>query len=141
MENSSRLKIRLSRILAVSVVVAGLVGVGGVAWAGNSYVAFNLTLPVAQVAGNTASQTKATTGLAGNIHITSVGSTYTVDAQMCSLFGLYCGGGTKVFGLNDGQSSTLQNSYGGGGSGMVAQLRIGSFNSVSVQVIGSWRSR
>lgn len=132
---------RLARAAAVVALVAGSVAVGSAAVAGNTYVGFNTVAPVAQIPAHTPSQTKASTGVSGNISITSVGSSYETDALMCSAYGAYCGGGTKVYGIGDGESRTLPNSYTGGTGAIVAELRISTFNSVTVQIIGSWRSR
>lgn len=131
---------RLPTALIIAALSAALVGAGGVAYAGTTYENFNSILPVGQFPASTTFQTKTSTGVSGNIRITSIGSTYQVDAQMCSLYGAYCGGGTKVYYLDDGDSSTLPNSYSGGGQHITSNLQTSTWNSVTVQVIGSWRS-
>jgi hypothetical protein len=141
MRVNKTLRSRVTRVVATIGAAAMFVGVGGAAFAGNTYESFDVVMPIAQIANHTQSQTKTTSGASGNINVTFVGSTYTVDALMCSAYGAYCGGGTKVFGLDDGDSSTLPNSYTSGTGAIVAELRVGTFNAATVRTYGTWRSR
>lgn len=131
---------KFAKLLTVAALSAALVGVGGAAIAGTSYSSFSTTAPVGQFPGNTGSQTKSTTGASGNVSITSVGSTYKTDATMCSALGVYCNAGTKVYNLNDGNSSSLPNTYSGGTSGMVTSFQISTWNAAAVSISGTWRS-
>ncbi|MFC6356742.1 hypothetical protein [Luethyella okanaganae] len=126
------------------VIIAGLfggialLGVSGVAYAGTAYESFDTVLPVGQFAGWTTSQTKAYNNTPGQISISSVGSSYEVDAQMCTNVPTNCG--AKVYYLNDGDFENLPNSY-ASGTTVRMQMQISTWNSVKVQVIGSWRSQ
>jgi len=131
---------KFAKLLTVAALTTALVGVGGAAIAGTSYVSFSTTAPVGQYPGNTGSQTKTTTNASGNVRITTVGSTYKTDATMCSLLGVYCGGGTKVYSLDDGGSSTLPNTYTGGTGNMVTSFQISTWNAAAVSISGSWRT-
>jgi hypothetical protein len=119
----------------IAVLTVGLVGIATPAFASNIGYYFNVVAPVFQGGAITGSQTKTTTGHWGFIDITSVGSSYKTNAQMCSLSGFYCGGGTKVLNLDDFSSARLPQTYVAGTS-VTAQLQISSFNTASVQVVG-----
>lgn len=135
---------RLNRLRGGIAVVAGVglvLGGAVAAEAGTSYADFNVVVPQFQAPYlGVGSQTKSGSNVAGDISITSVGSSYTVDATLCIAYGVNCSVGTKVLGLNDSTSAKLPNRIGSGVAGTQPVLQIGSWNVVSVQVIGRWRS-
>lgn len=136
--------LKRKRVRSAIAVVAGLgFALGGAvaAHAGTSYAGFNVVIPQFQAPYlGVGSQTKSGSNVAGDIAITSVGSSYTVDATLCVAYGVNCSVGTKVLGLNDGTSAKLPNRIGSGVAGTQPVLQSGSWNVVTVQVIGRWRS-
>lgn len=125
--------------LATLVMATALVAIPMAAWAGTSKVYFNVTVPIWQGEKTTAAQTKAYGAGNGDLWIEAVGSTYKVDAQMCSLGGFYCNGGTKIFGLDDWTGANLPNIY-AAGTNVILKLWSASPNAVNVQVQGNLRS-
>ena len=123
--------------VTVGVVALGLTLSGGVAYAGYSNVGFDHILPYAQLITYTAEQTKAQTGANGHIDVYTVGASYTISARMCYLWGNGCGG--TVDGLSGGDWANLP-AKGNAGEKLNMGLNVSTWNSVSVQTTGVWRT-
>ncbi len=125
----------MAKTLSAVILTAAVAGIVAPAAASNILVAFNVVAPVFQGGVTTGNQPKTVTGHAASIEILTVGSAYKTNAQMCSLSGFYCGGGTKVLNLDDGSTAQLPQTY-VAGTDVTAQLQISSFNTASVSVVG-----
>lgn len=122
--------------IVLSIVLGGIMlSAGGAAYAGTSYQGFNETTPSLQQPRTFGNQTKAGSGVAGGIIVDSVGSNYTVNAKLRTgnTFG------TEVKGLGDSSSASLPNSIGAGSTTQMT-LTNNTWTTVTVQIVGSWRS-
>jgi len=114
------------------------------AFATSTYIGFNVNLPAAQQGVLAAHQTKTTASAAGNINVSSVGSTYTLNARQCLVTSfdptlVRCG--TERTGLNDGSSATLPSgSLVPSGSTAFLQLHNSTWTVVNVVAVGTWRA-
>jgi len=73
---------------------------------------YNVTMPWGQQPRNTGVQDKWTSYKAGTISANSISGGYNIDAQMCSLSGLYCDGGTKIHNIPANHATySLPNTY------------------------------
>ena len=133
-------KASIRNVVIVSVLTAAFVLTGGAANAYGTYMNFNVILPVGSLpgwAGDNNSDVKSVSYTNGDLHITSVGSTYKVRGQMTNIAGL--DGTTQTAELSDSSYSPLPNHF-KVTTLVKTQLRISTFNSVTVQVIGKWRA-
>jgi hypothetical protein len=130
-------KSSIRNVAAVVALTAGLVATGGAANAYSEYLDFTHVLPVGSLPVLDKSDTKAVSYTNGNLKITSVGSDYKVRGLMTNIIGT--GGTTQTKALGDNSSASLKNHF-VVGTLTALQLRISSFNTVAVQVIGKWRA-
>ena len=125
------------KILSGAALVVGLVSAGGAAFAGTSYQSYDAILPKLQQPWNSSSQAKTYSNLAGDISVSYVGSTYTINARLCNQSNGTCG--TEVFGLDDNQSAELGAGF-GAGTLLHLQLHSHEYAFVQIESVGSWRS-
>lgn len=115
---------------------AGLVGAGGAAFAGTSYVGFDAIMPNLQQGWNSSTQTKAISNNAGSLAMSSVGSNYTANARICN------GAGTCASerdGVGDNTTVSLAAGF-PAGTNVHMQLFENPWALVQVEAIGSWKS-
>ena len=136
----------VSTAAAVAFVAGALIAVGGTAYGSDLYSSYNKVLPIASqdgyVSAGTA-QDKYVANKAGNIKVTFVGSDYTIQARLCSWAASNCGARSGALGDNSATTS-LPNSL-GSTVGLIASapllgLNVKTWNAVTVQTTGTWRS-
>lgn len=121
-------------LATVGVVVAlGLAG-AGVAQAGTTNVAYSTTVGASNGSGYTAYQTQSTTGAAAQLHSTTVGGKYVVDARVQGPQN-----GAWARNVTDNDSRLLSNLNASGKSVRI-QFSNNLNTPVAVQVSGTWRS-
>lgn len=126
------------KFLATLIIAAGLIGAGGAAQAGTTYVGFSATLPNLQQGWKSPLQVKSRAGVSGNVKITSVGGEYRVNARMCNSSAGTCG--PQITGINDRGFAVLKNGF-SSGQKVKMQLFQNPWSPVSVDTVGSWRSQ
>lgn len=133
-----------AKFIAVGVLAAAMIVPAAAASATSTYIGFNVNLPAFQQGLLAASQVKSSAAAAGNIHVSSVASTYTLNARQCKLISgspviVTCG--TERDGLGDGASATLPSgSLVAAGNTAFVQLFNSTWTAVRVQAIGTWRA-
>lgn len=94
-------------------------------------------MPVGQFAAWSSAQTKAETSRPGFVHVSTVGSDYSVDIQQCENIPTSCG--AKVRDFRGGDEKHLSNTI-AAGSLTRLQFQSHTWNSVKVEVSGYWHS-
>lgn len=125
------------RILLAGLLASALAFVATPAFAGTTYSSFNTTIPNLQQPRFVGSQAKVQSNVSGNVTIYSVGSDYTVNVRMRQTGTLNYG--TEVYGLGDGASSGLPNSFSAGTNTGVSIVN-SAWALVSVSVSGAYRT-
>jgi hypothetical protein len=126
------------KLVAAAVVAIGSFIVAPAAYAGLTNQSYSTTLPNLQQPRHVGNQTKTYGSTAGNIYVANVGADYRVNARMHhSPSRSY---GTEIFGLGDGSSGRLANSYAAGTTQLQATLVNSTWTAVTVSVNGHWRS-
>jgi hypothetical protein len=126
------------------IIAAAILVPAAAASATSTYVGYNVNLPSLQQGVLAASQTKTAVASAGNINVSTVGSTYTLNARQCrvnvaSPLNVSCG--TERDGLGGGSSATLPSgSLVAAGHTAFLQLFNSTWTVVNVQATGSWRA-
>ncbi|MGO1392229.1 hypothetical protein [Agrococcus casei] len=126
------------KILVAAALAASLMFASAPAYAGTAYSSFSNTLPNLQQPRFIGSQTKTYSSMPGNVHITNVGSNYTVNVKLRKSNTFQYG--TEVKGLDDGQSAQLQNSFSAGTTNLGVTLTNSTWTYVTVAISGSWRT-
>lgn len=130
-------KSSICNVAAVVALTAGLVATGGAANAYSEYLDFNHVLPVGSLPVLDKSDTKVVAKKDGNLKVSSVGADYKVRGLLTNIIGT--GGTTQTPELGDNSSAPLKNKM-STGTLTALQLRISTFNTAKVQVIGKWRA-
>ena len=131
------MRTRTRNLLAIAALSTALVATGGAANAYPTYLSFNEVLPVASLPALIKSDTKAVANKSGDLKVSFVGANYKVRGLLTNIIGT--GGTTQTKELSDGDFDSLKNHF-STGTLTALQLRISTFNSVTVQVIGKWRA-
>lgn len=129
-----RKNLRRSLLTAAGAALIGAAGIG-IAMAGTTNVAYNTTVGASNGSGFTAYQTQATSGASGQLHSTSVGSSYVVDARMDGP-----SDSDWIRNVTDNDSRVLTGNDNNSGDRVRLQLNNDASTPVSVQVSGSWRT-
>lgn len=129
-----RKKLGRSLLTAAGAVLVGVAGIG-VAVAGTTNVAYSTSVAPFNGSGYTAYQTQATSGASGQLHSTSVGGSYVVDARMDGP-----SNSDWVRNVTDNDSRTLTGNDNGSGAAVRLQLSNDLNTPLSVQASGSWRT-
>jgi hypothetical protein len=128
------------KLISIGAVVAAICGVATSASASQIEKRYDVVLPGIQAPNYTPSDTKSKTSVDGWIDVTFIGGNYKENAQMCSLGGAYCGGGTKehdIFAETGHDAKRLPNKY-GSGTPLVVSLTTSSFTVYTVVAQGYW---
>jgi hypothetical protein len=128
------------KLISIGAVVAALCGVASSAAASQIEKRYDVVLPAFQIPEYTPADTNTQTNVDGWINVTFIGASYKENAQMCSLGGAYCGGGTKmhdIYRLAPHDDADLPNSY-AKGTKLVTSLTTSSFVHTSVVAQGYW---
>lgn len=128
---------RFGKVATIVGIVGALALTSTAAHAGTSWVSYNVNLPNLQQGTNTAHQDKTYSGVAGNLSVSYVASSYTVNAKTrhgsAAIFGV------EVKGLTDGSSASLRNSV-PAGERVSVTLTNNTWTYVTVQTMGSFKS-
>ena len=119
------------------IAVTALILSGGSAYAGSSNENYDVIMPLIGGFAYTAAQTQNYSNSDGYIKVATVGSDYKIDARMCRTAVNTCL--SQVSGLTDGSTANLP----GGvvtGTGLKLGLNVSTWNSVTVQSTGYWRT-
>jgi hypothetical protein len=120
---------------AVLGLAVGLMAFGGAVQAGTSWSAFDVTVGKFNGSAYTGYQTKTYSGTDGELNMSTVGGSYTVDARMTASSGT----GPWVRSVTDTDYRKLPNSIPSGSSCRV-QFSNDITTPVDVRVTGTWRS-
>ena len=126
--------VRRSLATAVGAALIGAVGIG-VAWAGTTNVAYSTTVAPFNGSGYSDYQSQSTAGASGQLHSTSVGGSYVVDARMDGP-----SDSSWVRNVTDNDSRVLTGNDNAAGARVRLQLSNDLGTTVSVQATGSWRT-
>lgn len=131
---------KLRKRIGVTVAVAIALAVAAPAVADGYAYYYNVTMPWGQQPRNTGVQEKTVAHGDGYIWVYDISDSYNIDAQMCTISGLYCGGGTKVYNLTDASGGThtyhLPNTYSAGDNRAI-NIQPSTWNIGNVTSIGN----